>query len=250
MDISTPIGFALAIGSVFGGFLIEGGHISAIVQPTAFIIVVGGTIGALFIQFPMPYMLAAASQIARIFMPKQGDMHELVTTIGNLAQKARREGIVALEGDMAQINNYFLRKAMTMAVDGTEAKILRDALEIEIEHLGEHGEFASKVFEAGGGYAPTVGILGAVLGLIHVMENLADPGKLGAGIAVAFVATVYGVFFANVVFLPISAKLKIRHLQDMVYYDMIMTGVLGIVEGENPRAIEQKLKSYIIDQKH
>ena len=244
MDFATFIGLFLAIGAVFGGFMFEGGHLAAILQPTAFIIVVGGTIGALFVQFPMGHMKAAASGSKHIFFPPHHDLVKLVQDMVGYAQKARREGVVALEAEAGQAQDPFLKKALSLAVDGTESRIIRDALEIELQILGEEGEAGAKVFEAGGGYAPTVGILGAVLGLIHVMQNLADPAKLGSGIAVAFVATVYGVFFANIVFLPMGTKLKMRHLENMVRYELILAGVTAIVEGENPRIIEQKLMGF------
>ena len=244
MDLATIIGLAMAVGSVFGGFLIEGGHMSAIVQPTACLIVVGGTIGALFVQFPMDFMKKAVAGSKQIFLPHKHDLVQLVKDIVGFAQKARREGVVALEAEANATADPFLKKALTLAVDGTESRIIRDAMEIELQILGEEGEAGAKVYEAGGGYAPTVGILGAVLGLIHVMENLSDPAKLGAGIAVAFVATVYGVFLANVVFLPIGNKLKIRHGEEMIKYELILSGIIAIVEGENPRIIEQKLMGF------
>ena len=244
MDLATIIGLVMAIGCVFGGFLMEGGHLAAIVQPTAFVIVFGGTVGALFVQFPMGHMKKAAFGLKRVFMPGHHDLPGLSQNLVNYAQKARREGVVALESDAAAATDAFLKKALSLAVDGTESRIIRDAMDIEITVRGEEGEAGAKVFEAGGGYAPTVGILGAVLGLIHVMQNLADPAKLGAGIAVAFVATVYGVAFANLIFLPFGNKLKMRHQEDMLRYELILIGVAAIVDGENPRVIEQKLQGF------
>ncbi|RYF06963.1 MAG: motility protein A, partial [Deltaproteobacteria bacterium] len=172
------------------------------------------------------------------------DLAAMVRDIVGYAQKARREGVVALESDATAATDPFLKKALSLAVDGTEARIIRDALEIEIQIAGEEGEAGCKVFEAAGGYSPTVGIIGAVLGLIHVMENLSDPAKLGGGIAVAFVATVYGVFIANLLCLPIANKMKLRHLEEMVRFELILTGITAIVEGENPRIIESKLYGY------
>jgi chemotaxis protein MotA len=250
MDIATLLGFIVGPGAIIGSFLFEGGKMSAIEQPTAFCIVVGGTIGALCIQFPASYLIAALKAFAKIVMPNKHDNVQLVKDIVVYAQKARREGVVALEADATASSDPFLQKALGLAVDGTESRIIRDALEIEIHHLGEHGEYAPKVFEAGGAFAPTFGIIGAVLGLIQVMQNLADPSKLGAGIAVAFVATVYALFFANLIFLPIGGKLKLRHAENMVRYDLILSGICAIVEGENPRIIEQKLMGYCGDHGH
>jgi chemotaxis protein MotA len=244
MDIASVAGFFIGIGAIFGGFLIEGGHLSAIVQPTAFLIVIGGTIGALFLQFPGSHLKQAITGAKTIILPHHFDLPLLVKDLVGYAQKARREGVVALEAEATAATDPFLKKALSLAVDGTESRIIRDALEIELQILGEEGEVGAKVWEAGGGYTPTVGIIGAVLGLIHVMENLSDPAKLGGGIAVAFVATVYGVFFANLVCLPIASKLKIRHHEETVRYELILTGIVAIVEGENPRIIEQKLAGY------
>jgi chemotaxis protein MotA len=244
MDIASVAGMIIGIGSIFGGFLIEGGHLGAIVQPTAFLIVLGGTIGAICLQFPGYHLKIALGGLKTIIMPHHYDLRQLVRDIVNYAQKARREGVVSLETEATAAKDPFLKKALSLAVDGTESRIIRDALEIELQIHGEHGEIGAKVWEAGGGYTPTVGIIGAVLGLIHVMENLSDPAKLGGGIAVAFVATVYGVFFANLVFLPFASKLKIRHAEETVRYELILSGITAIVEGENPRIIEQKLYGY------
>ena len=157
---------------------------------------------------------------------------------------------MSLESDAANSKNVFLKKALSLAVDGTESRLIREAMEVEIQVLTEEGEAGAKVMEAGGGYAPTIGILGAVLGLIHVMENINDPAKLGAGIAVAFVATVYGVFLANVIFLPLGSKLKMRNGEAVLHYELILMGVLGIVDGENPRIIEQKLTGFMGEHGH
>jgi chemotaxis protein MotA len=165
--------------------------------------------------------------------------------ITQYANKARKEGILSLEKEIKNIEDPFLKKALTMAVDGVEPHILREAMETELEYMDEHGKVNSKVFKSAGGYAPTIGILGAVLGLIHVMENLSDPSKLGAGIAVAFVATVYGVGSANLLFLPIATKMEMRHRHQMILKEMILEGVVAVSTGENPRLIEEKLKAFL-----
>lgn len=249
MDIATIMGLVVAMTSVFGAFMYEGGKLAAILQPTAFVIVIGGTIGALCVQYPIGYIKKAITGIKYVFFPKKNTNGELIKALTGYAQKARREGVVALEADASGSADVFLKKALGLAVDGTESRLIRDAMEIELTVLNEEGEMGCKVLEAGGGYCPTVGILGAVLGLIQVMANLADPAKLGGGIATAFVATVYGVFFANIVFLPLGSKLKIRHLETMMRYELILAGVLAIVDGENPRIIEQKLQGYLGEHK-
>lgn len=250
MDIATVAGISAALFAIIGGFMLEGGHMGSIMQGTAAIIVCGGTLGAALVQFPLDHVIGAAKGLKDVFLPKKDTVPDLVRNIVGFAEKARREGVVALESEADKVADPILKKALALAVDGSESRIIRDAIEIEQQIAAEHGEAAPKVFEAAGGYAPTVGILGAVLGLIHVMENLADPSKLGAGIAVAFVATVYGVALANLFLLPMAGKLKIRHAQSMLRFDVIITGVTAIVDGENPRLIEQKLQGFVGEHGH
>ena len=250
MDFATIIGLALCAGSVFGGFIFEGGKLEAVMQPTAAIIIGGGTIGTLFVQYPMSHIVACLKGLKNTVLPPKYDLGKLIADIVGYAQKARREGVVSLESDASNSKNVFLKKALSLAVDGTESRLIREAMEVEIQVLTEEGEAGAKVMEAGGGYAPTIGILGAVLGLIHVMENINDPAKLGAGIAVAFVATVYGVFLANVIFLPLGSKLKFRNSEAVLHFELILMGVLGIVDGENPRIIEQKLTGFMGEHGH
>jgi len=244
MDGATIIGIFIAFGAILAGQVLEGGHISSILQPTAALIVFGGTLGAISIQFPSKVLRQTLRALRQVWKPTIHDTNGVVETIVRLATKARREGLVAIENEADLIKDPFLKRALEMAIDGTEAKALRAALEIEITHFEEDGEAPIKVLEAGGGYSPTVGIIGAVLGLIHVMENLSDPSKLGGGIAVAFVATVYGVSVANLLFLPMAGKLKARHRERTVVMELILEGVCAISEGENPHMIERKLAVY------
>jgi len=244
MDAASVIGIAIAIVGILGGFLYEGGKLVWILQPTAAVIVASGTAGAVFLTFPMSAIKRAAAGVKSVLIEPKIDMAKLVKDLVGYAQKARRDGVVSLENEIATIADAFLKKALNLAVDGSDSKVLRDAMDGELQHAEAEGEAGSKVFEAAGGYAPTIGILGAVLGLIQVMQNLADPEKLGAGIAVAFVATVYGVFTANVLFLPISGKLKARHQKEMLRFEVIIAGVAAIVDGENPRLIEEKLNGF------
>lgn len=244
MDVASIAGLTIALFAILGGQALEGGHISSILQPTAAVIVFGGTFGAVALQFPVAVLKHALGDMKQVFKPLIHDTGPVVKSIIMLANKARREGLVAIERDAAQVEDPFMRRALEMAVDGTEAKALRSALEIELGHHEEEAEGAVKVLEAAGGYSPTVGILGAVLGLIHVMENLSDPSKLGSGIAVAFVATVYGVGMANLIFLPMSGKLKARAREHVVMMELVVEGVCAIAEGENPRLIERKLAIY------
>ncbi len=245
MDLATIIGLILAVGAILLGQHLEGGHVGSILQETAAIIVLGGTFGACLVQFPLSVFVNSWKAVARAFFEPKVDNREVIAEIIRYANKARRQGIISLESETENASDSFLKKALNMAVDGVEPKTLRETMEMEMANMEEEGEHAVKFWEAAGGYSPTIGILGAVLGLIHVMENLTDPSKLGEGIAVAFVATVYGVGLANLVYLPISGKLKMRHRSDMLAKEIILVGVISILEGENPRLIEEKLKSFL-----
>lgn len=245
MDIATILGIVLAIGSIIGGQALEGGHLSSILQLTAFIIVMGGTIGACCVQNPLPVVLKAVSSLSIALAGAQFNNKGTIKLILDLANVSRKQGLLALEGKLKDIQDPFMRKGVQLIVDGTDPKAVHEILEIEVEHQEEEGLMAAKVWEAAGGYAPTVGILGAVLGLIHVMENLADPSKLGGGIAVAFVATVYGVGAANLFFLPIANKIKFKLKEEAGSRNMIIMGLVGLAQGENPRLLQDKLESFL-----
>ncbi len=245
MDIMTLAGVVIAIGSILGGQALEGGHIGSILQLTAFIIVIGGTIGAICVQNPMAVIVKGVTALSMaLFDPKTNGKATIAQLI-ELANISRKQGLLALEGKLKTIGDPLFRKGVQMIVDGTDAKVIQGILEIEVEHQEEEGMNAAKVWEAAGGYAPTVGILGAVLGLIHVMENLADPSKLGGGIAVAFVATVYGVGAANLFFLPLANKIKLKLKQVSATQTMLIEGLVGLAQGENPRTLQEKLESYL-----
>lgn len=245
MDLGTIIGLLLAVAAILGGQALEGGKIGSILQLNAALIVIGGTFGACMVQFPFKVFIGSwRSALAAFFAPKVNNK-DVITDIIRYANKARRQGIISLETDVESVQDPFLKRALNMAVDGIEPKALRETMEAEMDNMEEEGELPVKFWEAAGGYSPTIGIIGAVLGLMHVMENLTVPEKLGGGIAVAFVATVYGVSFANVAYLPIAGKLKLRHRAHMVSKEIILAGVIAILEGENPRLIEDKLKSYL-----
>ncbi len=245
MDKATLIGLVLGIGAVLGGQLLEGGNLRSIMQVTAAVIVFGGTFGAVFLSYPFKIVIGALKGIKDIIQEPPHDPSEIIKQITAYANKARKEGILSLEKEIKNVGDPFLGKALTMAVDGVEPHIIREAMENELQYLDEHGKMNSKVFKAAGGYAPTIGILGAVLGLIAVMENLNDPSKLGSGIAVAFVATVYGVGSANLLFLPIATKLEMRHRHHMILKEMMLEGVVAVSTGENPRLIEEKLNAFL-----
>lgn len=248
MDITSLLGIFLGIAAILVGQILEGGHISSIIQPTAFLIVFGGTAGAVFLSFPMKDLLAAVKGFKAVFLGGNPPTGEIIDLLVTLALKARKEGILSLQGDIRDIENDFLRRGLELMTDGTDPNLLREIMETELSFIEEEIQGASKVWESAGGFAPTVGILGAVLGLIHVMENLSDPSKLGSGIAVAFVATVYGVGGANLIFIPLGNKLKFKERQNVILREMMIEGILSIQAGESPNFIRQKLQVFDINK--
>ncbi|HEU4401934.1 MAG TPA: flagellar motor protein [Candidatus Polarisedimenticolia bacterium] len=248
-DIATPLGLIVAVGCILLGNYLEGGHMSAMIQPTAALIVLGGTFGAVLVSYPMPVVLGGIGSIGRLVAGGGPDAKVLLGEILQYAAQARKAGIVSLEKVLPGASDPFLRRAVQLAVDGLDSKTMQATLELELTQMDEHGELYAKVYESAGGYSPTIGILGAVLGLIHVMSNLSDVSKVGEGIAVAFVATIYGVGSANIFFLPAATKLKQAHHSQMVVREMVMFGALAIQEGQNPKLIEDKLSSFLHDKK-
>lgn len=245
LDTISVIGLLLALVAVVGGQLLEGGHIGSLIQITAFVIVIGGTTGAVMLQSTPATFMRGMRMAKWVFKPPMIDEQQLIHQIAQWSATARRGGLLALEPALEEIDDPFARRGLQLLIDGAEPESLREALGIEIDAFEEQQRQAAKVWESAGGYAPTVGILGAVLGLIHVMENLSDPSKLGAGIAVAFVATVYGVGGANLVFLPIGNKLKHIIARQIVAREMLVEGLISVANGENPRLIERKLQGYL-----
>lgn len=244
MDILSVLGLIVALGSILLGQVLEGGHLASIVQGTAFLIVIGGTTGAVMLQVPLRVFALSLKMLPWVVKPPRLDPQGAIAQILGWSESARRNGLLSLESSVETLTDPFVRKGLQMLVDGTDPEKIRATLEQEIDAMENHDLQGAKVYEAAGGYAPTLGILGAVLGLIHVMENLADPSKLGAGIAVAFVATVYGVGSANLFFLPVANKLKGIVHQRSKLQEMIVEGLVAIAEGENPRIIEGRLQSY------
>jgi chemotaxis protein MotA len=244
MDLLSVIGLLIGMLAILGGNWLEGGHIASLVNGPALVIVLGGTIGAILLQTPVPVFVRAMRMLGSIFMPPQIDGDAAIAKIVSGSQTARRDGLLGLENAIQKESERFTRKGAEMLVDGNEPDVIRSILETEIDSRESLDMQAAKVYEGMGGYSPTIGILGAVMGLIHVMQNLADPEKLGGGIATAFVATIYGVGLANLVFLPIANKLKNQIIQRTMYLEMVLEGLVSIAEGENPRHIEAKMKGY------
>ncbi|VAW71158.1 Flagellar motor rotation protein MotA [hydrothermal vent metagenome] len=245
MDILSIIGIVIAFVAILSGSVMEGGHLGQLFQLTAFIIVVGGTVGAALLQTTLPVFWRAMSIVRWVFVAPKVDLLATIDKIINWSQLSRREGLLALENASEDEQDLFSRKGLQMLVDGNEPESIRNVMETEIGMIEQHDLQAAKVFESMGGYSPTIGILGAVLGLIHVMNNLSDPEKLGSGIATAFVATIYGVGLANLLLLPVAGKLKAQIKQQSIQYEMTLEGVVSIAEGENPRSLQAKLQSYL-----
>jgi len=244
MDFATIGGLAFALGMILVGQALEGGHVGSILQLTAAMIVFGGTVGAVVISFPFNEFVRGVKMAIGTLKQRKSDLRQILDQVVDLAGVARRDGVLALEQRLPELKDPFLKRAVGFIVDGVDATVARDALETEIMREFEEGGVGAKVFEAMGGYAPTVGILGAVLGLIHVMENLNDPSKLGGGIATAFVATVYGVGSANLLFLPVANKIKRKLAVEKERRVLIAEAALSIQAGLNPRVLREKLLAY------
>ncbi len=246
MDKISIVGLLLGFLAIVLGQVLEGGHVGSLVQPTAFFIVIGGTLGAVMLQSPLPTFLLGARMARWVIFPPRVVPAQLIGQVVQWSMIARKEGLLALEAQMSTIRDPFVRRGLQLLVDGAEPEGLRDVLEVDIGSYETQMKLAAKVWESAGGYAPTIGILGAVMGLIHVMENLSDPAKLGSGIAVAFVATIYGVGSANLVFLPVAKKLLASIQQLVAVREMYVDGLVGIANGDNPRIIESRLQGYFV----
>lgn len=248
MDIFAVIGLFFGITMILIGQAMEGGNIGQLLQITAAFIVLGGTTGAVLLSFPSRTLLSAIKMLKNVFMPPKSDFNALITEIGGFATKARKEGIISLEKEAYNASDSLLTLGLGAVADGTDPTLVREMMENQIEQAENYVNNAAKVFESFGGYSPTLGIIGAVMGLIQVMQNLSDPSKLGAGIAVAFVATIYGLFAANLVMIPISTRIKFIYQDVFLYKNMILEGVLSIQAGESPVLIERKLRSFILEE--
>ncbi|MEE9281132.1 MAG: flagellar motor protein [Myxococcota bacterium] len=244
MDITTFIGIALAVGCILVGQALEGGQLGSMLQVTAFLIVIGGTLGAVITQFPVPELKRAMREVREVVTSRRPRLEPLITRLVELARRSRRDGLLAMEDEVIGIPDPFFRQAITSLIDGYDALALRSMLEARIDYEEECRTPGPRFFEAAGGYAPTIGILGAVIGLIQVMEHLDDPSQLGPGIAVAFVSTIYGVASANLVFLPFAEKLKMKIRADLRRKELIVEGICSIQEGVHPRTLRERLEVY------
>lgn len=245
MDSISLVGLTLALAAVLVGQVMEGGHVSSLLQPTAFLIVVGGTLGAVMLQSPLRTFMDGMRMVRWVFVPPPTDHQRIIDQVAHWGNVARKEGLLTLENQLDMLPDPFMRKGLQLLIDGTEPERLREVLEVEINTWETQLRQSARIWEAAGGYAPTIGILGAVMGLIHVMENLSDPARLGAGIAVAFVATIYGVGFANLVFLPVAKKLFAHIGVQASGREMFVDGLVGIANGDNPRLIASRMQGYL-----
>ena len=245
MDILSLLGLLLGIGAVLLGQYLEGGHITTLVNGPALLIVIGGTVGAVMLQSPFGIFMRAMRMLFWTFFAPKKNFAEGIDKIVRWSNIARKEGLLGLEDVEDHESDPFTQKGLQLLIDGSEPESIRGILDVDISTRERFDIQAARVFESMGGYAPTIGIIGAVMGLIQVMGNLSDPSKLGSGIAVAFVATIYGVGSANLLFLPISSKLKFIVHNHSLYQEMIVEGMVSIAEGENPRNIETKLLGFL-----
>ncbi|MBS0422934.1 MAG: flagellar motor protein [Proteobacteria bacterium] len=246
MDLNSVSGILLAFAAIVGGQLLEGGHFSSLIQAAALLIVMGGTVGAVLLQSPVKIFVNGIQMSVWVFFPPSDSPQTLIKQIINWSQVSRKDGLLALEAFVPGVKDSLSKKGLQLLADGSAPDKLRESLEIEVMAEENYLRQSARIWEAAGGYAPTIGILGAVLGLIHVMENLSDPSLLGSGIAVAFVATIYGVGLANLVFLPIANKLKAIINEHVVLQEILVDGFVAIANGEHPRLIESRLSGYFI----
>lgn len=245
MDLLSFIGVAVAFAAILGGNWMEGGHLETLANGPAMVIVLGGSIGAVLLQTPMQVFLRAMRMLGMVFLPPKRALEDTIEKLVDWSKVARKDGLLGLEAVVGNETDPFVRKGMQLLVDGNEPDDIRHTLEVELDSRERFDLQAGKVLEAMGGYSPTIGIIGAVMGLIHVMQNLSDPSKLGSGIATAFVATIYGVGLANLFLLPMANKLKAYVLQETHYRELVIEGLVAISEGENPRQIENRLQGFL-----
>src|SRR5581483_11439312 len=245
VDKASVSGVLLGLAGIVGGLLLEGGTVSQVVQPTAAMIVFGGTAGAVLVQFPLPVVFGALGRLAGIFSESRTGMEAVIDRLVTYANIVCRRGIVVLDEELPKVQDPFMRRVSTLAVDGTESQELRKIAELELDNQLEHEERYPLVFESAGGFSPTVGIIGAVLGLIQVMQHLDKIDEVGRGIAVAFVATIYGVGAANLLFIPAAGKLRIRLREELAQREMVLEGVISILGGMNPRMLRNSLHNFL-----
>jgi len=245
MDLATLIGILVGLGGLLGGFVLEGGHLSALFLISPCLIVFGGTIGAVIISFTFEEIKKIPYFCKKIFSDQKVDYAGTLNLLVETADRARREGLLSLESQLSSIDDPYISRGMQLIIDGTDPELARSMLEMEIEAFENAEKVGTEIFIAAGGYAPTMGIIGTVMGLVHVLGQLSDPESLGPAIAAAFIATLYGVCSANILWLPFGNKIKVKTSKEVLLMQMILEGILSIQAGENPRVIREKLMTFI-----
>lgn len=245
MDISTVVGLAMAMGSIVAALYLDGGHLGSLWSGSAFLLIIGGTIGATFISFPLEDLTQIPKLVTKAFTGSKIDGTKSIDTIVALVEKARREGLLTLQNETAKIDDAFLVRGIDLVVDGTDPHAVRSILETDIAFMEKRHKAGAGILETAGGYAPTIGIIGTVMGLVEVLGNLSEPDKLGPAIAVAFLATFYGISTANLFWLPLAGKLKARSADEVLLREMVLEGVLSLQAGESPRIVREKLEVFL-----
>ncbi len=245
MDITTIGGIAIGLTALILGILTEGGQLGAYVGMSAAIIIFGGTIGATVASFPLSVVMNVPRLVIIAFTNQTYEIPMVIKQLVQFSERARREGILCLESELVNVKDEFLRYGLQLVIDGTDPELVRDTLQTKIAFTAERHHQGAAIFEAAGGYAPTIGIIGTILGLINVLSNLSDPAGLGHAIALAFICTLYGVGSANIMWLPIGIKLKQKHKSEQIIKEIMLEGVLCLQSGDNPRIVEQKLKAFL-----
>lgn len=245
MDMLSLVGLVMAFVAIIGGNYLEGGHVGALINGPAALIVFGGTFGAALLQTPVSHFKRAIQIVSWVMFPPNVNMPDAINRVIGWSMTARKDGLLGLESVAEAELDLYSQKGLQLLVDGMESEGIRSILEVDLYTQEDRDLQAAKFYECMGGYAPTIGIIGAVMGLIHVMGNLADPSQLGSGIAVAFVATIYGIGSANLLFLPVASKIKVSVMRQSRYRELLLEGILSIAEGENPRSIELKLQGFM-----
>jgi len=245
MDLATLIGLLVGFGGLIGGFLLEGGHAGMLLVKTAAVIVFGGTIGATTISFTTEELKKVPYFLKKVFFIRKIDYFSAVESLADIANRARREGLLSLESYLDELDDKFMTRGLQLVIDGTDPELTKNMLEMEIEAFENRERVGHDIFITAGGFAPTMGIIGTVMGLVHVLSNVSEPDKLGGAIAVAFLATLYGVASANVLWIPFANKLKIKTEKEVLLMELVVEGILSIQAGENPRVIREKLLTFL-----
>jgi chemotaxis protein MotA len=247
VDLTTILGLLLGFGAIIASVFMEGGKLSALIQAPAFILIIGGTLGAAIIGTRGKDLRAVPKAIASAFVRKEQDPYELIDGLVQMAERARREGLLALQDDVATVGNPLLARGVQMIVDGTDPEVVRATMETQVE-LDEHRKLSAASFlDSAGGYAPTIGIIGTVMGMVNVLSNLSNPEQLAHSIAMAFLATFYGILTANLIWLPLGKKVKENIAYESLLGKMCVAGVTGLQTGEAPRSLREKLEAYIAE---